>query len=536
MYTIVIADDEKAIRKSLIHKVNWNAIGFEVVGEAENGIDALELVEKLEPDLLLTDIKMPFISGLELARQVREIRPMTQIAFLSGYDEFRFAQKAIQYNIISYMLKPITSEKITEELIEIRKKLDQNRALFLMNRDSQNQAMEKNHFLLNLLMDEYTPEVFGVRPEEFETTAIEEAVECGLIASDTPETLSYLVMVTSIMNPAGKNCTTVSDVAAIEKILNKYVKHYSVIAQKKILSLVMGTKRELVKYIPIAAEELSQSVKRIMNCNAMIGISNKTEKITNLHLSYKEAMAALTYASGKEDGIHFISDEERIGIYNQESLQKEVAELEDLFRNGEDSEVQSYLQKFYRNVKKNGISQANASYIKMQIISMVLRVVYTVGGNEAAQTMQIQNVSKIFTAKDVNEEYQMCLELVLAGKNMIRHQRREVNEDICDRAIRMIDEQFDNPNLSLSDVSAVVAVTPNYLSSLMKKTYGISFKDYLTKKRMETAKDLLQHTNMKIWEIAEKSGYSEQHYFSYSFKKYTGESPNAFRRKYEEAV
>ena len=103
MYTVVVADDEEELRKALIRKVDWEGIGFSVVGEAENGAEALELVEKYEPDLLLTDIRMPFVSGIELARQVREVRPATQIAFLSGYDDFTYAQQAIQYNIISYI-------------------------------------------------------------------------------------------------------------------------------------------------------------------------------------------------------------------------------------------------------------------------------------------------------------------------------------------------------------------------------------------------------------------------------------------------
>ena len=105
-YTVVVADDEEEIRRSLVRRVKWEEIGFEVVGEAENGADALELVEKLEPDLLLTDIKMPFLSGIELARAVREVRPMVQIAFLSGFDDFTYAQQAIQYNICLLYTSP----------------------------------------------------------------------------------------------------------------------------------------------------------------------------------------------------------------------------------------------------------------------------------------------------------------------------------------------------------------------------------------------------------------------------------------------
>lgn len=116
IYTVVVADDEDVLREAVCTMVPWAELGFSLAGSASNGLDALQLVEKLEPDLLLTDIRMPFISGIELARQVREVRPAMNIAFLSGYDDFEYAKQAIQYNIISYMLKPLTIEGLAAEL------------------------------------------------------------------------------------------------------------------------------------------------------------------------------------------------------------------------------------------------------------------------------------------------------------------------------------------------------------------------------------------------------------------------------------
>ncbi len=164
MYTIVVADDEAELRQAIIRRVNWEEIGFTVVAEAENGAEALEYVEQLEPDLLLTDIRMPFVSGIELARQVREIRPTTQIAFLSGHDDFVYAQQAIQYNIISYLLKPISAQELTEELIKIREKIDEKFRNFV--------AGEKGHvdsrvlpFLYPLILDEYQEDTDSEREQ-----------------------------------------------------------------------------------------------------------------------------------------------------------------------------------------------------------------------------------------------------------------------------------------------------------------------------------------------------------------------------------
>ncbi len=157
MYTVLIADDEEELRKAVIQKVDWESAGFTVVGEAENGAEALELIEQLGPDLLITDIKMPFVSGIELARQAREIRPSMQIAFLSGYDDFRFAQKAIQYNIISYMLKPISANELTEEMKVIKEKIDQKfedlKGTNLGYREDRIRQLEQEEFLMPIFMD-----------------------------------------------------------------------------------------------------------------------------------------------------------------------------------------------------------------------------------------------------------------------------------------------------------------------------------------------------------------------------------------------
>ena len=124
LYTVVVADDEDELREAVCTMIPWQELGFRLAGSASNGLDALQLVEEHQPDLLLTDIRMPFISGIELARQVRQVRPMTHIAFLSGYDDFEYAKQAIQYNIISYMLKPLTVKGLVEELKIIRRKID----------------------------------------------------------------------------------------------------------------------------------------------------------------------------------------------------------------------------------------------------------------------------------------------------------------------------------------------------------------------------------------------------------------------------
>lgn len=268
MYTVIVADDEQEIRRSLIRKVDWGSVGFQVIGEAENGAEALELTEKLEPDLLLTDIRMPFISGIELARQVREIRPATQIAFLSGFDDFSYAQQAIQYNIISYLLKPISSSELEKELLKMKEKIDQKFQVFSQPGMRQ-EHMEKREFLTPLLLDGFGGEL----PEEEHRMLMKEAISCGLLDGEEPEALNYAVMVTRILDKDGKNCTTRGSVKAIDSILKKYTKYCSVYLQGRVVSLLLATPRGFDKYLHILVDDICQSVERIMGMDSVIGVS-----------------------------------------------------------------------------------------------------------------------------------------------------------------------------------------------------------------------------------------------------------------------
>ncbi|WP_461810389.1 response regulator transcription factor [Faecalimonas sp.] len=531
MYTVIIADDEEEIRRSLIRKIDWENIGFKVIGEAANGEDALELVEKLEPDLLLTDVKMPFISGIELARQVREIRPTIQIAFLSGYDDFSYAQQAIQYNIVSYMLKPISSEEITNELKNIKLKIERKFEEF-STKAPNSEKMEKSEFLMPLLLDSFQKE----RSEEEKRSLLEKAVECGVLEPGNLDVLKYVVIVTRILDENGEVCTDRTSVNAVDIILKKYVKHSSVYIQGKVVSLLSATKMGLNKYLHIIVEDISQSVQRIMGLNCRIGVSRIGEDLSCIHECYLEAMNAISYSKKNRRNIHFIGDEERIDTLDQESVQQTIQDIENLIRSGSQEEIREYFISFGKIIEQKKIAQIAINFIFVQLIASVFQVVYAVAGNDAVQTIQknfaFYNMPVL--AGNIEAALKYYEEICLMARNIVSEQRKKSSEVLCENTIRIINEKYMDPNLSLSDVSSENSVSPNYLSAVIKRENGSTFKDLLTKRRIEKAEELLLCTSMKIREIAEKCGYNDQHYFSYCFKKYTGMSPNACRRNHEE--
>ena len=468
MYTVIVADDEEEIRRSLIRRVNWGEAGFQVVGEAENGAEALELVERLEPDLLLSDIRMPFIDGIELARQVQETRPATQIAFLSGYDDFSYAQQAIQYNIISYLLKPISAKELERELVKMREKIDRKYREF-RSQSMRQDHMEKAEFLMPLLLDGLMEDW---QDQEYEDM-LRYAKGCGLADQEENGELRYVVIVTRILSREGENVTSRASVQSVDSILKKYVKHCSIYLRGRVVSLLSGTAKELDQYLHILVEDISQSVERIMRMRGVVGVSRITDKLSGSHECYLEAMSAIENYGRMEGNIHFISDDSPKEELDNEMLQHIAEDMENL-----------------------------------------------------AQRFPVLGARIFGTAARAKKFY---LEVCANARNIMREQHKKSGATLCHSAIRIIDERYMEPELSLVSVSADIGISPNYLSALLKKQTGTTFKELLTKRRIETAQKMLIDTEMKVREIAEKCGYRDQHYFSYCFKKYTGISPNGCR-------
>ena len=232
LYTVIVADDEDELREAVCTMIPWEEYGFRLVGSASNGLDALQMVEECEPDLLLTDIRMPFISGIELARQVREVRPATNIAFLSGYDDFEYAKQAIQYNIISYMLKPLTMEGLSKELQNIRQKIDTQFAMFRQATPNPSGMDLQTAMLMPLVLDDYAEPDGEPRAKAY-------ARQCGLLR-DMEDRPHFVVMVSTLLEADGGNCTAPSFVSSVNRLATKYLRGAHFFASGKVISVLLG--------------------------------------------------------------------------------------------------------------------------------------------------------------------------------------------------------------------------------------------------------------------------------------------------------
>ena len=500
VFTIIVADDEEELLDDVCTLVDWEQIGFRLVGRANNGLDALQLVEELEPDLLLTDIQMPFIKGTELARQVRELQPLIQIAFLTGYDDFEYARSAIESQVIAYLLKPIRMSDLTDKLIEIHAKMERR---FKDLQPSEGPA--PRHLTVASLLLDQNADYLG------EQQIIKNLHDTG-IAFNEPFLLTVLAISCEKGLPPKADQT-------VDKALGEYYSSWSFISGGRLLSLVISENG--FDRLGTVLDELYCVCKRIFGAECTIGVSRVFSEFVNAVPACKEAVDALRLSDGP--GVSSISQvADSSGA--AESAAKNASDLDRVLFTGNRRELEEYLD----DVMGPGTRELSI----MQTFVMAQNVLQAaVGKEDLAMLLRRTNLTDPMKERLDSETFRRRVkDLCLEGNDMISKRKQKGMSVIVERTMQIIKTRYMDENLTLNMVSEELHVSPNYLSANMKKYAGDTFINLLIKRRMEVAQTLIKSGGMKIIEVAERCGYSDQHYFSFCFKKYYGVSPAKMRK------
>ena len=278
LLSVVVADDEQELLGAVCQLIDWEGIGFKLVGKASNGLDALQLVEELQPDFLLTDIHMPFISGTALAAQVKAVQPLIQVAFLSGYDEFEYAQQGIASEVIAYLLKPISMAQLTQELIEIHRKIEKKQADFSAARQD---ASNHQAVAAAMLLDCY-----------FYTGRVENLKALSRMGLAPESIRSVTVAALSCADADAQACQTA--LGAAEKFLSRQYPCRGFCSAGRIVLLLTSENGFL--QLHAAIDELRRALKRLLDLDVSAGISKEHAPDADFHEAYKEAMEALKTA------------------------------------------------------------------------------------------------------------------------------------------------------------------------------------------------------------------------------------------------
>ena len=508
LFTIIVADDEVELRDAVCGMIRWEELGFRLVGSADNGLDALQLVEQLQPDLLLTDIQMPFITGTALARQVRELQPLIQVAFLSGYDDFEYAQSAIESDVIAYLLKPISLAELTQALRDIHKKMEGRFRAFAPKETTGDLSLAVS----TLLLDPFPWPV----SEAGRRLLLE---NCGMLFTE-PFELMVLCLSVDSAQVLPQNAAQI-----VDNVLRRSYSCSSFVSGPRILSLLVSENG--FERLDDTLDELYYVAKRLLNAECTLGISRRFDRLERCGAACREAVDAARLADGP--GVQHISRLQAAEMpLHDERYQ--AAQFDRLLFSGDRKGLESFLSSALG-------TSANEMAVMQLLVAAQGALRSTLGDAECLRLLTRFGLTDplragLDPAVFRSRVYGLCL----AGQDRLSQNKQAGMSLLVDRTLRIIETRYMDEELSLNSVSEELHVSPNYLSANMKKYAGDTFINLLIQKRMEAAKALIQMKTLKIGEVAQRCGYSDQHYFSFCFKKYYGVSPAKMRRGEEGAV
>lgn len=519
-YKVFLAEDEIVTREGIRDYVDWNASGFQFCGEAPDGEIALSLLETARPDVLITDIKMPFMDGLQLSRIVRGRLPSVKIIILSGHDEFEYAQEAIKLGVTEYLLKPVSAQDLNNVLRKLavqlgRERQEQQNVQKLRDQVKENQSILRERLLLKLVVGATSSTEALEQCEALEIDLIARYYQVAMIRigqRDAAERFDYQQyrQIQEIVSAAvEKN----PDIFLVEKGWEQFV-----LVIKGNTPEYMQEERDLVlELVARQAEECQVPLT--------IGIGSLKERLTEIYQSFVEALVDL------RDTTNGTSTDTANGVDKKELLKVDRLAVENYLRCGVGEEFDHFFDAHIRPLGELALkSPAVKNYIFMDIVLATAKFVNELGGNIDWVIPDLDCLTTVPADVKTVEQIREQVENVLVSGMLFRDsQSGNQYMGMIQQAKQYLERHFTDPNLSLGELAAQVSLSPCHFSAVFSQQTGQTFREYLTNRRIQHAKELLRTTALRSFEISDRIGYNDPHYFSYVFRKITGLSPKEFR-------
>lgn len=537
MIKVFLVEDEIVMREGIKKKIPWETEGYEFAGEASDGELAYPLIKKVRPDIIITDIKMPFMDGLELSKLVKKEMPKTKIIVLSGYNDFEYAQKAIRLGVAAYLLKPITPGALLKTVSEVAEQIRREREEEEMMETYKRELEENTERERKKLFDDIVKNRINW----------EEAQERGRSLGIELSASRYQVMLLKLLQEGSAKEYSEEDVTCqlnVQKMLEQ---------EEHIISFIRGVEgwgiillAESRKELDTMREQVEKKLQRIVgeyeHINWFGDCGSIVESLEGLSGSYHDAEKAF---AGR-----FFAERNRI-LSNQEldrTLAVSHADMKvravnpskisqsavgDFLKNGTRDEVDNFVKGYMESVGSQNLqSLLFRQYIVMNCYFTVRNYLQELKVDIEELSDGQPDVSRIAKSHNSIEYISSYLKGLFAEAIDIRERQSDSQyEDFLKMAKEYIHENYANDKLSLNMVAKQVNVSPNYFSRIFSWETGCTFTEYLTKIRMEKAKERLMCTNHKTTEIAYEVGYKDSHYFSYLFKKTVGCTPREYRMR-----
>ncbi len=535
MIKVFLVEDEIAIRSGIKNSIHWEEEGYEFTGEASDGELAYPMILKERPDILITDIKMPFMDGLELSRLVRRELPDIKILILSGYDEFEYAKEAIKVGVTEYLLKPISSAKLLQVLGEVRDIVLQEREeKELLRRYSEemkeNTEHEKMKFFSRLAAG---------------NLSTSEVIDTGKQYGMNLSAQAYGIVLFKILSSGdrsvrlGEAYKAVEDVALESPDINSFQRGVDGWA-----FLITGESEEEIKRtIKDFIVQLKQLMSKWKDIEYFGGTGSVVTRLSEMRESFREAEKVFAGRFTHEPNqILFAGSSQEMQEVDSFSMQEfgEIKRnrglIEKFLNNGTQEEIESFADAYVQEITTDNLrSTLMRQYIIMDIYIVIMAFCEKLkeaddklrkeaeGLKEALKRIQTQEGVKAYMIR--------LLSWAIDTRDTVSGRRYS---DIIKTAQEQIARTYMSEDISLNTVAVSVGMSPSYFSTVFSREVGKTFVEYLTETRMDKAKELLMCSSMKTSEVGYEVGYRDPHYFSYIFKKTQGCSPKEYRARRKE--
>jgi two-component system, response regulator YesN len=523
MYKVVIIDDEPMICRSLVEKVDWAEWNCVVCGTGSNGLEGKAVVTKEQPDIVITDVRMPGMDGLELADYIQQTYPNIVTLVISGYNEFDYARKAIQHHVFDYLLKPIDKDDLRLTMQKVLRFLDNKKETYIKKKHTEKYIEELSSLAENkLLMD-------------CMLNNVQELMTLNSHMDIHSESKKGQVVVYDILNSweqiDAQNSRSLYQFA-MNNILYEVYQKYGILFQFLWIEdkCVVVTKFATLtptkiaeKRVHEAMEEAAVEIEKFFKTRVFVGKGDFFNHTSELNKSYKTALNAL------KDQLFWSL---KYSYTNEVKSKQPVIEIDDriyiAINEGNESETLVHFDHLMNSLRRSqNLDQAYSICLKM----LITLNNYSKEWNLDYEFPTLNQMKDYTFFKDFSDELRNIVQTIC---QLIHKQKLFLSSTIINKILLFLQEEYDQPDMSLQYVANKFQLSLSHLSRLFKKETDNNFNDYLSKIRINKAKKLLKEEyGLTIHQIANKVGYMDGRYFGQVFKKYCGMTPSEFKAKFD---
>ncbi|MBB6632862.1 response regulator [Cohnella thailandensis] len=519
MHSVLIIDDDAMIVRGLEQFVDWPSMGFRIVGTARDGEEGLQAIRELRPDIVLTDIKMPYKDGLSMIEDCLNDGLSPHFVVLTGFDEFEYARRALKSRVSDYLLKPVEENKLIPVLNGIREQIreaERKRADWsaLESRAKENDALIREKLILDLVSGQLPPESMDADKQTLHDIRLSgRSNRVALVEGDR----------TLLVDPKLTEMMTA--------VFGKLGVHAMIARAGDSLTLLLNGKPDGERSLGEGLEEMMTKASEWLGLSLTVGVSN-AGAAAELPDLYKQAELALQYkmytGSGSVNIYRELSHEaERMPNDPQEQARRLLAAVSE----NNEPNLQAELDEFFGRIRRQGGLPPQSVYrMCSEVLYEIRKGLNEIGmpaddfvGEPAAS---VEGMAQHGTLDELRQGFGAIFQRI--GAYFDRSPEHAGGEQI-DSILLFMRTHYAEP-IDLDVISRTFFIDPSYFCKVFKKSTGVTYLHYLTKIRMDKACQLLSHPASKVYEIAGKVGYEDQRYFSQVFRKHTGMTPSDYQK------